>query len=178
MFKSKIRASAKQTGGSDLNAISLGFKLMFVYHIVMMVLFIFRPIENPNHQLYLAISLVIIFVLMLVGHKKIKNWFWPGLSFSSIPSVLFNLVFIYIFFAFFSYSMRVTANYPKISLENIQPLFIESWEVMLQAASVPALTLWFLAGLGILIMNSLVSLKLASLKKEGFEAQCGKHSKK
>jgi len=172
MFESIKRKLEKQNKDSDPKNMSLDFKLMFVYHIVMMILFGLRPISDPTHQVYLAIVLLIALVLISLLHKLKSNWSWPGLSFSSIPSITFNLILTYVFLAFSSYAMTTGGVFPDISLSNIEVLIMESWVVMLQAASLPGLTPWFLAGIGIAFMNSMVSLNLATLKKSEFEAQC------
>ncbi|MBT1065901.1 hypothetical protein KJY73_20170 [Bowmanella sp. Y26] len=172
MFESIKRKLDEQNKDNDPKNMSLDFKLMFAYHIVMMILFGFRPIENPIHQAYLAIALIMALILASLIHKLKSNWSWPGLSFISIPSITFNIVFTYIFLAFASYAMTKGGNFPAISLDNIEGLVIESWGVILQTASNPIFTPWYLAGLGIAFMNSMVSLKLATLKKSEFEAQC------
>ena len=112
---------------------------------------------------------------MLVSffNKLKSNWSWPGLSITSIPAITFNLAFTYIFLAFASYAMTTGGDFPDVSFANFEPLLIESWTVILKAASNPVFTPWYLAGLGIAFMNSMVSLKVATLKKSEFEAQCG-----
>jgi len=172
MFESIKRKLDEQNKDNDQENMSFDSKLMFVYHIVMMILFGLRPIANPIHQVYLAIVLLVALVLISFIHKLKSKWSWPGISFSSIPSITFNLIFTYAFLAFVSYTMTSGGDLPAVSLANIEALAIESWGVILQAASVPVFTPWFLAGIGIAIMNSLVSLKLATLKKSEFEAQC------
>ncbi|MCP4323504.1 MAG: hypothetical protein GY787_16970 [Alteromonadales bacterium] len=172
MFESIKRKLDEQNKDSDPKNMSLDFKLMFVYHIVMMILFGLRPIDNPLHQVYLAIALLLALILASFIHKLKSNWSWPGLSFTSIPSIAFNLIFAYVFLAFASYAMTTGGNFPALSLANIGGLVIESWGVMLKAASLPVFTPWYLAGIGIVFMNSMVSLKLATLKKSEFEAQC------
>ncbi|WP_036801695.1 hypothetical protein [Photobacterium marinum] len=151
---------------------SLDFGLMFVYHIAMMILFALRPISNPIHQVYLALVLLVVLVLISSFHKLKCNWSWPGLAFSNVSSLIVNLISTYIFFAFVSYTITSAGDFYEISLENIDVLIIESWNVILQAASNPVFTPWFLAGAGIGFMNSLVSLKIVTLKKSEFEAQC------
>jgi hypothetical protein len=171
MFESIKKKLGEQNQDNDPKNMSLDFKLMFGYHIAMTVLLIFRPISNPLHQVYLAMTLLLILVLVSLFNKLKSNWSWPGLSFSSISSITFNLAFSYLFLAFASYAM-ITGNFPDASLENIEPLLIESWGVILQAASNPTFTPWYLAAIGIAFMNAMVSIKLATYKKSDFEAQC------
>lgn len=172
MFKLINRKMEGQNMDSDSKDMSLDLKLMVVYHIVMMILFALRPISNPINQLYLAILLLVMLVIISLFHKLKNNWSWSGLSFSGIPSLIFNLIYTYTFLAFVSYAMTSDGNHPDIALANIEALVIESWYVMLQAASNPVFTPWFLAGVGICFMKSMVSLKFMTLKKSEFEAQC------
>jgi hypothetical protein len=172
MFESIKRKLDDQNKDNDPKNMSLDFKLMFVYHIAMMILFGLKPISNPLHQVYLAITLMLALILVSFFNKLKSNWSWPGLSISSIPAITFNLAFTYIFLAFASYAMTTGGSFPDVSLSNLESLLIESWSVILQAASNPVFTPWYLAGIGIAFMNSMVSLKLATLKKTEFEAQC------
>jgi hypothetical protein len=152
---------------------SFDFKLMLAYQIVMMTLFVLRPIDSPLHQTYLAVFLAFMLIIISIFHKLRSNWSWPGLSFTSIPSIAFNLVFTYIFLGFSSYIVIPGEKSLEFTFANIESLLIESWGVILQAASIPVLTPWFLSGVGIAFMNSTVSLNLATLKQSEFNAQCG-----
>ena len=172
MLKSIRRKLDDQNKDNEPKNMSLDFKLMCVYQIAMMILFGLRPISNPLHQVYLAITLILALTLVSFFNKLKSNWSWPGLSISSIPSIIFDLVFTYLFLAFSSYAMTIGGNFSDVSLANLESLLMESWEVILQAASNPVFTPWYLVGIGIAFMNSMVSLKLATLKKSDFEAQC------
>ena len=172
MFESIKRKLEAQSKESDPKNMSLDFKLMFVYHIVMMILFGTRPLDNPIHQAYLAACLASILIIVSSVHKLKANWSWPGLSFTSIPSLALNMIFIYVFLAFSSYAITTGGQLPSVSVANIEALAIESWSIVIQAASIPTLTPWFLGAVGIAFMNSMVSLKLATLTKSEFETQC------
>ena len=172
MFEAIKRKLDEQNKDNDPKNMSVDFKLMFVYHIVMMILFGFRPIDNPINQVYLAIAVLLALVVASSIHKLKSNWSWPGLSFSSIPSIIFNLVFTYAFLAFASYAITTGGEFPKLSLANIESLLNDSLGVILKAASKSVFTPWYLAAAGICLMNVLTSLNLATTKKTEFEAQC------
>lgn len=172
MFESIKRKLNSHNEGNTLNTISLDFKLFFVYHIVMMILFGFRPIQSPIHQVYLAVVLLTVIIFISILHKIKSNWSWPGLTFRSVPSIAMHLILTYLFFAFSAYII-VDGVFPDLSSSNIEGLITNSWAVILQAASYPVLTPWFLAGAGIVFMNSMVIFRFSAHKKSEFEAQCG-----
>lgn len=174
MFESIKRKLDEQNKDNDPKNMSLDLKLMFVYHIAMMILFGLKPISNPIHQVYLALTLLLVLIIVSFFNKLKSNWSWPGLSFSCIPVITFNLIFTYLFLAFASYAMTTGGSIPDVSLANFETFLIESLGVILQAASNPVFTPWYLAGIGIAFMNLMVSLNLAILKKSEFEAQCSK----
>lgn len=151
---------------------SFDFKLFFVYHIAMMILFGERPIESPLNQAMFAMALGIALIVASIIYKAKYNWSWPGLSVTSIPIVIFNIIFLYAFFAFSAYTIVSNGNIPDIKNTDILLLIQESWGVMLQAFNHPALTPWFLGGAGIMVFNTLSSLNLVCSNKDEFEAQC------
>jgi cell division protein FtsW (lipid II flippase) len=151
--------------------ISLDLKLMLVFHIFMMFLFMFTPIENPKSQAELAIALALILIVISVVHKLKSNWSWPGLSKTSIPSALFTVIFTFVFLTFASTGMS-GKEFPNIDIENLEPLLIESFHTIINAASNPRFTPWYLGGLGIGLMNILTALNLATRKQSEFKAQC------
>ena len=172
MFESIKRKLDDQNKDNEPKNMSLDFKLICVYQIAMMILFGLGSISNPLHQVYVAITLILALILVSFFNKLKSNWSWPSLSISSIPSITFDLVFTYLFLAFSSYAMITEGNFTDVSLANLESLLMESWPVILQAASNPVFTPWYLSGIGIAFMNSMVSLKLATLWKPDFEAQC------
>ncbi len=158
--------------GGDTKDISFDFKLMFVYHITMMFLFMFNPIEEPLKQLEFAVTLSILLIIASVVHKLRTNWTWPGLSRSSIPSAIFTLIFTYSFLVFSSSTISNMDIISNIDLESLESLMVKSWRSILNAASNPTFTPWYLAGAGIGLMNILVALNLATHKKSAFKVQC------
>ena len=151
---------------------SFDFKLFFVYHIAMMILFGARPIDNPINQAIFAGSIGTAILIISVAHKIKYRWNWPGLSWTSIPASIFNLAFLYGFFAFAGYSMNPNVSAPDFLRTDIFALLQELWTIMLQGFNLPTFTPWFLAGIGIMVFGILSNLKLVTLKKDEFEAQC------
>lgn len=151
---------------------SFDFKLMFVFHIVMMALFGARPFDNAKDQILLAIGLGCVLVIVSIVHKMKSKWSWPGLTAMSIPGAALNVVFLYIFFAFAAYTMHPSIPVPEIEFSSIIQLIGKSWPVILQAISIPVVTPWYLAGVGIVVFNVLTSLKIVTIKKAEFESQC------
>ncbi|MCP4163959.1 MAG: hypothetical protein GY760_28180 [Deltaproteobacteria bacterium] len=175
MFESIRKKIDEQNEKYGRKKISFDFKLMFVFHIMIMILAALRPIENPIFQVCLAISLAVVLIVISIKHKSKSNWSWPGLSFTSIPLFVLNLIFTCAFIVFSSFTMITGGDFPEISSLNIMSLLIELWKVVLKAASNPVDTPFFLGILGIFFMNSMVSLKLSALSKDDFEAQCNKN---
>lgn len=157
---------------TNLKDMSLDFKLMFVYHISMMVLFASTFIRNPIHQVYFAAVLATVLVAISITHKYKSNWSWPGFKLSGLLSALFNLVFIYVFLVFSANLLGFSAHGFPQNIESVKVILAEAPDAILLAASNPKLTPWYLGAFGIGIMNILISLRLATLKKDDFEAQC------
>lgn len=151
----------KQREYDSSKNISFDFKLVFVYHISMIVLFATSPIDNAKDQATFALFLGLLLVAVSIAHKLKTRWSWPGLSVTSIPFAIFNLVFVYAFLAFAAY--MITSDNPPEALQSLDftKLISESWSAILKAASIPRFTPWFLAGIGIAVFNVLKSLKLA-----------------
>ncbi len=168
-IKNKIEESNKDSSPKNM---SFDFKLMFVYHISMMVLFGLRPINNAKDQMLFALMLSIVLVLISIVHKLKSKWSWPGLSILSIPAALFNFLLLYVLFAVAAYAMNPSITPPELQLDSMLLLLKDAWPVILNAISIPVFTPWYLAGIGIVAFNILTSLKLVSLKKTEFEAQC------
>ncbi len=125
---------------NSLRNMSLDFKLMFVYHIAMMVLFGARPIDNANGQILFAMTLGAILIVVSVFHKVKHNWSWPGIKAMSIPGALFNLIFLYVFFAFTAYAMNPDIPAPAFQISNIVVLATDAWPVIKQAILIPIYT--------------------------------------
>ena len=152
---------------------SFDFKLMFVYHIAMMVLFVTRPIDSAYGQILLAVVLGVLLTVASAIHKVKHNWSWPGIKITSIPSVILSLLFLYMFFSFTAYAMNPNIPIPEVQFNNLPTLAIEAWPIIVQAISIPVFTPWYLAGIGIVAFNVLSSLNFATQKKSEFESQCG-----
>ena len=172
MFESILNKIRQQNWDNSPKNISFDFKLMFAYHIAMMVLFGTRVIGNAVDQALLALSLGIVLVILSVVHKVKSRWKWPGLGIFSLPSALLSIVLIYAFFAFAAYTMNPGIEVPDLNKSNYISMIVESWSVIIKAASVPVFTPWYLAGIGIGIFSLLSSLNLAVSKKTEFEDQC------
>ena len=169
-IRKKLEESNKENSPKNM---SFDFKLMFVYHIAMMILFGARPIDNAYDQILFAVVLGVILIAASAIHKAKHNWSWPGLSAKSIPGTIFSLLFLYVFFAFTAYAMNADIPVPEIQLSNLPTLAKEAWPLIMQAMSIPAFTPWYLAGIGIVVFNIFSSLNLANQKKSEFESQCG-----
>ena len=168
LIKNKISNDGENEKSKD---ISLDYSLMFVFHICMMFLFMFTPIEDPKSQADFAAILALILIVTSVIHKLKSNWSWPGLSKTSIPSAILTLVFTFVFLTFASTAMT-GGDFPVIDIENIKSLIIESYHTIINAASNPRFTPWYLAGAGIGLMNILTALNLVTHKSSDFNAQC------
>lgn len=181
MFNSQKQPSSdtdvSQDSNQDSNKGTFDTKLQLVYHLAMMFLFIAKPIADAMQQVYLALLLLIILVAVSCIHKIQSNWTWPGLSISSLPSLVVGLGFTYAFLAFAAYSMVHGEGFPHLSVENFTTKLVEAWPVIKTAALNPVYTPWFLVGLGIAFMNAMVSLRFATLKQSEFDAQCAKQNR-
>ena len=171
MFKT-IRKKFSETNNDEIKESSLDFKLMFVYHIAMMFLFGTGILDDSITQALFALALFILLVVISALHKLKEKWRWPGISIFILPSALLNLVFVYAFIAFAGYTINPNFVLPNLQSINLTVLITESWGVIITAASYPAKTPWFLAGIGIGVFNLLSNLNLVTSKKSEFEAQC------
>tara|TARA_R110001583_G_scaffold118468_1_gene269895 strand:- start:235 stop:762 length:528 start_codon:yes stop_codon:yes gene_type:complete len=168
-IKKKINESNEENSPKNM---SLDFKLMFVFHIAMMILLVIRPIDNAQDQVIFSLILASVLVAISIGHKMKNKWSWPGLKIMSIPGVIFNLLFLYVFFAFTAYAMTPNTMPSSIELDSILTRAVEALPVIVDAIFIPAFTPWYMAGLGIFLFNILSSLNLTTQKKSEFEAQC------
>lgn len=172
MFESLKNKFKEHNESNSPENMSFDFKLFFIYHIAMMVLFGARPIDDPLIQVIFASVIFTTLCIISIIHKFKYSWSWPGLTLTSIPAIIFNLVFLYAFFAFSSYAMAGNIDIPDIQNADFEALIKQSWTTMVKAFNHPVLTPWFLGGAGIVAFNILSSLKVVSLKKDEFEAQC------
>lgn len=171
MFKS-IRKKLNEANNDDIKETSLDIKLMFVYHIAMMLLFGTRIFDDSITQALFALVLFIVLVVISLLHKFREKWKWPGISMFILPSALLNLAFLYAFLAFVGYTINPDFVLPNLQSINLPLLITESWAAIINTASYPAMTPWYLAGIGIGVFNLLSNLKIVTGKKSEFEAQC------
>jgi hypothetical protein len=172
MFDSIRKKIDEQNKDNNPKNMSLDFKLMFVYHIAMMVLFGTRIVDNAADQALFAFVLFLVLVLISVVHKFRAQWKWPGIGIFGFPSALIGVAFVYAFLAFAAYTINPDFVFPNFQDISYIDLIAESWTVIITAASVPVFTPWYLAGVGIGVFNLLTSLKLVTTKKSEFETQC------
>src|SRR5437660_7020173 len=57
---------------------SLDFKLMFVYHGCMMVLFIAGQSLSVRQEILITSSLVTVLAVITIRHRRVTSWRWPG----------------------------------------------------------------------------------------------------
>lgn len=160
MFRSIFTKTKEQNKKMAPEKISFDFKIMFVYHITMMLLFVTHAIDKAFTQAMLALALGIILVIVSVWHKQKTNWKWPGLKPSSLPKILFNLIVMYAFFSIAAHTARPKMDNFDFNNPDYLKLITDSWRVILKAASDPFFTPWYLAGVGICVFNLLSDLNL------------------
>jgi hypothetical protein len=124
---------------------SLDFKLMFVYHGSMMVLFIAGQNLSVSQEILLTSFLVVVLVAISLRHRRLTNWRWPPVRPSNVFWALFGAVAI----AFFLFSAT--------------PLFPPSDHRILP---------WYLAGLGIGVFGILTSLRVVDASEADFLSHC------
>jgi len=80
MFEAIRKKIDEQNKDNNPKNMSLDVKLMFVYHISMMVLFGTRILDNAADQAWFALILFIVLVLISVAHRFREKWKWPGIG--------------------------------------------------------------------------------------------------
>src|SRR5580658_553918 len=124
---------------------SLDFKLMFVYHGSMMVLFIAGQNLSVRQEIMLTSFLVVVLVAISLRHRRLTNWRWPPVRPANALWALFGTVAI----SFFLFSAT--------------PLFPPSDHRVLP---------WYLAGLGIGVFGILTSLRVVDASETDFVSHC------
>jgi hypothetical protein len=124
---------------------SLDFKLMFVYHGSMMVLFIAGQNLSVRQEIMLTSFLAVALVAISRRHRRLTNWRWPPVR----PSNVFWAVCGALAVAFFLFSGT--------------PLFPPSDHRVLP---------WYLAGLGIGVFGILTSLRVVDPSEADFQSHC------
>jgi hypothetical protein len=115
---------------------SLEYKLMFGFHICMMVLFATQGISNKlteKQQILFVIAIAAAILVLSVRHRRAIRWKWQGVAIKDVAWAAVTVVLGGVFF----YSAS-------------------SWFSPLNPRFLP----WYLAGLGIAIFNTLNALKL------------------
>ena len=112
---------------------SLEFKLMFVYHGCMMVLFIAGGAFTTKQELFITGTLVVVITTLSLRHRRSIGWRWEGVETKHLAMVIGSVALL----AFF--------------LHSATPLF---------PPSNPRFLPWYLAGFGIGTFNILAILKL------------------
>jgi hypothetical protein len=124
---------------------SLDMRLMFGYHISMMVMMIGGGSLTVQRELTIAVTIAALIVLVSRYQRQKKHWRWPGVKPLDVLYSVSSIVLI----SFFLYSAT--------------PLFPPN-----NGHVVP----WYLAGLGIGVFGVLQSLKLVYPTETEFASNC------
>ncbi len=124
---------------------SLDMRLMFGYHISMMVMMVAGGSLTMRQELTFAATITVIILLVSRYHRQKKRWRWPGIKPVNLLYALGGTFFISIFL--FSVTPLATPNNGHI---------------------VP----WYLAGLGIGVFGILQSLKVVYASEAEFASDC------
>jgi hypothetical protein len=127
------------------NEMSLEFKLMFVYHGCMMVLFMTGGAFSIRQEIAFTIVLASLLTAISIRHRRSANWRWPGAKPKNVAAAIGGVILMGVF------------------LYAATPLFPPS-----NPRSLP----WYLAGLGIGIFNVLHALRLVQTSEAAFLAEC------
>lgn len=120
---------------------SFDYKLMFGYHISMMVLFALGELLSALTKVAIAGVILFVLIVLSIHHRWTSGWRWPGVQFSHILSALISLVLGGIFLG------SATPLFPPIG-----------------ATEVP----WYLAGAGIMMFWVLLSLRIVTFSEVDF----------
>jgi hypothetical protein len=127
------------------NEMSLDMRLMFGYHISMMVMMIAGGSLTVRQELTIAAAIAVLIVLVSRYHRQKKHWRWPGVKPLDVLYAVAGIVLI----SFFLYAAT--------------PLFPPN-----NGHVVP----WYLAGLGIGLFGILQSLKVVYAAEAEFALNC------
>jgi hypothetical protein len=125
--------------------LSLDFKLMFVYHGCMMVLFVTGGAFSSRQELILTGVLLSMLTALSVRHRRSAGWRWQGVKTKNVLMAAAGIVLIGVF------------------LYAATPLF---------PPSNPRFLPWFLAGFGIGAFNVMRALRLVYASEVEFLADC------
>jgi multisubunit Na+/H+ antiporter MnhB subunit len=124
---------------------SLDMRLMFGYHISMMVMIVAGSSLTMRQELTIAATIAAIIVLISRYHRQKRHWRWPGVKPLDVLYAVGGAVLI----AFFLYSAT--------------PLFPPNNSHVLP---------WYLAGLGIGVLGILQALKVVYGSEAEFASNC------
>lgn len=124
---------------------SLEFKLMFVYHGCMMVLFITGGAFTLRQELTFTAALVFVLTSVSIRHRRSAGWRWQGLRTKNLLAAAGGIALMGVF------------------LYAATPLF---------PPSNPRALPWYLAGFGIATFNVLQALRLVHPSEAAFLADC------
>jgi hypothetical protein len=129
----------------DWKEMSLDMRLMFGYHISMMVMMVGGGSLTVRQELTIAASIAALIVFVSRYHRQRKHWRWPGVKSLDVLYAVGGIVLISLF------------------LYSATPLFPPN-----NGHIVP----WYLAGLGIGLFSILQSLKVAYAAEAEFTSNC------
>jgi hypothetical protein len=139
----------KEPNPKQWKDMSFEFKLMFVYHGCMMVLFVTGGNFSVRQELLFAGALLFVLGSISMHHRRSNGWHWQGATaknrLAALGGVVLTVVFLYA----------------------ASPLF---------PPSNPRFLPWYLAGFGIGLFNFLQSLRLVHSSEAVFLADCGNSS--
>lgn len=156
----------------SIGKMSLDFKHFMVFGFAIMVLFGGRFIDTPKYQIIYAGFFATVLIGISVIYRLKRKWSWPGLSKTSIISLIFKCIFFYAVTTFTSYAINLNGDFSGFKYPGFMALVESSWEMILLAASNPMFTPIFLMMVGIVFVHILLSLNLMTGTKDKFDSQC------
>jgi hypothetical protein len=139
----------KEPNPKQSKDMSFEFKLMFVYHGCMMVLFMTGGNFSVRQELLFAAALLLVLGTISMHHRRSNGWCWQGATAKNRLAALGGAVLTGVF------------------LYAASPLF---------PPSNPRFLPWYLAGFGIGLFNFLQSLRLVHSSEAAFLSDCGNPS--
>jgi len=124
---------------------SLDFRLMFVYHGCMMVLFFAGEFLSTQYEILIAALTAAVLVSVSVRHRREMNWRWKGATTASVLRAAGGMVLTGLF---------LFAGTPLFSPKDHRFL--------------P----WYLAGIGIAVFGILAALNVVEFSKDEFLKSC------
>jgi len=124
---------------------SLDFKLMFVFHGCMMILFIIGGAFSVRQELAFTAALVAVLTSLSIRNRRISGWHWHGVK----PKDVLMAAGIVALMSVFLYA--ATPQFSPLKSEVLP---------------------WYLAGFGIGVFNVMQQLRLVFPSNEAFLADC------